>query len=133
MNKSEKKIDIMADSEEQSTNRKSVDSVSAWTYAVPSIVCTISTFFMLSLYSQVHWGIMMKISINKIMKEERPIDSELLDSIYPVLTELGILRIAFAVLALVWAIWSFKGRPRLVALIALGFAICAVMTIFIIM
>lgn len=133
MNNNKQKIDIVSNSEDQSTNKKSAASVSAWTYAVPSIVCTISTFFMLSLYSQIHWNIMMKISINKIMKEEGPIDSELLNNIYPVLTELGILRFAFALLALIWAIWSFKGRPRLVAMIALGFAICAVMTIFIIM
>ena len=133
MNKSETNIEVMNDGEEQDANRETATSVSAWTYAVPSIVCTISTFFMLSLYSQLHWNIMMKISINRIMKEERPIDSELLDNIYPVLTELGLLRVAFAVLALIWAIWSFKGRPRWAAMVALGFAICAMLTIFIIM
>ena len=127
------KIDIMTNSEDQSTNSEPSAHVSAWTYAIPSIVCTFTTFFMLSLYSQIHWNIMMKISINKIMNEERPIDSELLNNIYPVLTELAILRVAFAVLALIWAIWSFKGRPRWGAMVALGFAICAVMTIFIIM
>jgi len=76
---------------------------------------------------------MMKISVNKMMNEERPIDSELLNNIYPVLKELGILRVAFAVLAMIWAIWSFKGRPRWAAIVALGFAICAMMTVFIIM
>lgn len=133
MNDSKEKRDVAANSEEQSTNRETATSVSAWTYAVPSIVCTIATFFMLSLYSQIHWNIMMKISINRIMNEEGPIDSELLDNIYPVLSELGILRVAFAVLALIWAIWSFKGRPRWAAMAALGFSICAVLTIFIIM
>ena len=127
------KIDIVSNSEEQSPNKKSAHSVSAWTYAVPSIVCTIAAFFMLSLYSQIHWNIMMKISVNKMMNEERPIDSELLNNIYPVLKELGILRVAFAVLAMIWAIWSFKGRPRWAAIVALGFAICAMMTVFIIM
>jgi sterol desaturase/sphingolipid hydroxylase (fatty acid hydroxylase superfamily) len=133
MNDSKEKRDVAASSEEQSTNIETAPSVSAWTYAVPSIVCTIAAFFMLSLYSQIHWNIMMKISASKIMKQERPIDSELLDSIYLVLTELGILRVAFAVLALIWAIWSFKGRPRWAAMVALGFSICAVLTIFIIM
>ena len=76
---------------------------------------------------------MMKIHFNTMMKEGRPSDSELLNNVYPVLTELGLLRIAFAILALIWAVWSFKGRPRWGAMIALGFSICAVMTIFIIM
>lgn len=133
MNDSKKKMDVAASSEERSTNIETAPSVSSWTYAVPSLVCTIATFFMLSLYSQIHWNIMMKISINRLMKEERLIDSELLDNIYPVLTELGILRVAFAVLALIWAIWSFKGRPRWAAMVALGFAIGAVLTIFVVM
>lgn len=68
-----------------------------------------------------------------MMKESRPSDSKLLNNVYPVLTELSILRVAFALLALIWAILSFKGCPRWGAMVALGFAICAVITIFIIM
>lgn len=68
-----------------------------------------------------------------MMEKGRPRDPELLEYVYPVLAELGWLRSVFALLALVWAVLSFKGRPRWGAMIALSFAIAAVMNIFIIM
>lgn len=75
---------------------------------------------MLQLYSLVHWRIMFnngKLS-----------DPQILEPVYTVLTELAWLRLSFAVLAVIWAAWSFKGMPRWGSIIALIFAVFAVMT-----
>ena len=80
---------------------------------------------MLGLYSYVHFHIMLDKGL--------PRDSELLKHVYPVLTELGLLRVAFGLLALAFAVWSFKGKPRWASVIVLGLAIFSVMQTFVIM
>lgn len=53
--------------------------------------------------------------------------------VYPLLTAIWRLRIIFAILALIWAAWSLKSRPRWAGVVALAFAAFAVCTIFVMM
>ena len=96
-----------------------------WPSILASIVFSCATYAMLGLYSTVHWQIMLN--------KGRPRNGDLLEHVYPVLTQLAWLRIIFAVLALTWAIWSFTGRPRSASIAALALAVFAAMTNLIIM
>jgi hypothetical protein len=87
-----------------------------WSEVVASLVLSAATFEMLVLYGIVHWDIMFRWS------SETPKPP---DAVFTVLNHLGALRLVFAVLAFVWAIWSFHGAPRWAAWLALGFAVVA--------
>ena len=76
------------------------------------------------IYGIVHW----KIMLNK----DVPRNPELLRHVYPLLAQLFYLRIIFAVLAIVWAAWSFRGTPRWGSWVALVLAVFAAMTVFIV-
>jgi len=55
------------------------------------------------------------------------------DAVLTVLAHLGWLRVLFSVLALVWALWSFRACPKWAAITALVVSFVAMMTIGIIM
>lgn len=98
---------------------------SAWSRILASIAFSFATFVMLHLYGLVHWKIMLD--------KGKPRDEQLLQPVLQLLGVLGWLRVIFAVLALIWALWSFKGRPRLGAMIAFALAIGAILASMIIM
>ena len=60
-------------------------------------------------------------------------DSQSKTYVYEVLRQLSYCRLAFAVLALVFALWSFRGTSRVASMVALAFAMIAVFTLFLIM
>jgi len=75
---------------------------------------------MLVLSGIVHWQIVFRMAV----ATPRPPEAVCL-----VLEHLGWLRIIFAVLAFVWAIWAFRSSPRWAAIIALVISLVALMTI----
>ena len=92
---------------------------------IASLAFSVATFEMLVLYGIVHWDIMLRW---RLETPELP-----KAAVFTVLDHLGLLRLVFATLALVWAVWSFRGAPRWTSWIALGFAILALFTNGIIM
>ena len=74
-----------------------------WSEVAASLAFSAATFEMFVLYGIVHWQIMFRWKPH-------------------------LLRLIFAVLALVWAFWSFRGAPRWAAWIALGLALVALFT-----
>jgi hypothetical protein len=95
-----------------------------WSVVVPSLVFSAATFEMLFLYGIVHWDIMFRW---RLETPEPP------KAVFTVMSHLIFLRLAFAALALIWAVRSFCGAPRWAAWIALGFAILALFTNIIVM
>ena len=79
---------------------------------------------MLVLYGIVHWEIMLR----KTPDAPRPPDA-----VFTVLGHLGWLRIIFALLAFIWAVWSFRTCPKWASLIALAVSLGALITIGMIM
>jgi hypothetical protein len=77
---------------------------------------------MLGLYAQLHW--------NVLMRPDKPIDDELLKQGCIVLSELHWLRLILAVLAIVTAVWSFRGRPLWSSVGATVLAVTAGRTVF---
>jgi hypothetical protein len=80
---------------------------------------------MLDLYAQLHWGV--------LMGPDKSIDDESLKQGCIVLSKLHWLRLVLAVLAIVTAVWSFRGRPLWGSVIASVLALLAGMTVFILM
>jgi hypothetical protein len=48
--------------------------------------------------------------------------------VFTVLHHLGLLRLIFAALPFLWAVWSFRHAPRWIAWVAIGLAILALFT-----
>lgn len=92
-------------------------SLSSWPAALASVIFSAATFCMTGLYSNVHWYIMRD--------HGRLREPELLQQVYPLLNMLGWLRVFFALCAILWAVWSLKGRPRWLAILALPVAVSA--------
>lgn len=109
---------------ETSVSSSSDDPASGWPTILASFIFSLSTYAMLCLYGLVHGKIMLDGGMPR--KPE-------IKEVYPLLTALGRLRIVFAILALIWAVWSLKGRPRWAGVVALAFAAFAVCTIFVMM
>jgi hypothetical protein len=86
---------------------------------VASFIFSVATFEMLVVYGIVHWNIMFRYT---------PDMSEPPEAVFTVLGHLSMLRLVFSVLALVWAVWSFRGAPRWAAWTALGFAVVALLS-----
>ena len=89
-----------------------------------SLLFSAATFEMLVLYGIVHWQIMFR----KTLEAPRPPEA-----VFLVLGHLAWLRIIFALLAFVWAVWSFRTCPRWVSLMALALSLGALMTIGVVM
>ena len=96
----------------------------SWSLAIASLLFSAATFEMFVLYGIVHWQIMFRTNPDA----QRPPDA-----VFTVLDHLALLRVVFAVLALVWAVWSFRACPKWAAIIALVVSLVAVATIGIIM
>jgi hypothetical protein len=92
---------------------------SGWSEVLASLVLSAATFEMLVLHGIVHWDIMFRW---------RPEAPEQRDAVFTVLDHLSVLRLVFAVLALVWAIWSFRRAPRWAAWVAVGVSVIALGT-----
>lgn len=88
--------------------------------ACASLLFSVATYEMFVLYGIVHWQIMFR----KTPDAPRPPEAVLV-----VLGHLGWLRIIFAILAFVWAIWALRSSPRWAASIALALSLGALMTI----
>ena len=89
---------------------------SRWSEVFASLVFSAATCEMHVLYGIVHWQIMFRLAF------EAPNAPE---AVFTVLGHISVLRLGFAVLALVWAVWSFRRAPRWAAWVALVTAIAA--------
>ena len=96
----------------------------SWSLVLASLLFSAATYEMLVLYGVVHWQIMFRV------ERDAPRPPE---AVFAVLGHLGWLRIIFALLAFIWAVWSFRSCPRWASLVALMLSIAALMTIGIIM
>lgn len=96
-----------------------IPAVSSWPAALASIVFSGATFCMTSLYFDLHWNIMRDHGWLR--------EPEFLKPVYPVLHMVALLRSTFSLLALIWAIWSLKGRPCWISTIAMALALCAML------
>ena len=108
---------------EQQTPEPKVDRRSL-SSACASLLFSVATYEMFVLYGIVHWQIMFR----KTPDASRPPEA-----VFVVLGHLGWLRIIFAILAFVWAIWSLRSSPRWAAIIALALSLGALMTIGLVM
>ena len=97
---------------------------SSWSLVIASLLFSAATFEMLVLYGIVHWQIMFRADL----PAERPPYA-----VFTVLGHLFRLRVLFSVLALVWALWSFRACPKWAAITALVVSLVAMMTMAIVM
>ena len=95
----------------------------SWSLVIASLLFSMATYEMLRLYGVVHWRIMFR---------PNPGASPPPEAVFDVLGELFWLRAIFAVLAFVWAVWSFRACPRWASSIALAFSLLSVMTIIVV-
>ena len=95
----------------------------AWAALIASLVFSAASFEMLYLYGTVHWQIMIPATMS---------GGHSPDAVFTVLSHLWCLQVAFAVLAVICAIWSFRGCPKWASVIALICAAAAVGTTLII-
>ncbi|MCP4707142.1 MAG: hypothetical protein GY869_00835 [Planctomycetes bacterium] len=79
--------------------------ISNWPMILASVAFAGLNLALMYLYGKVHWNIM--IQFEPELKLPEPIKQE----VYSVLGFICICYQAAAVLSLVWAIWSFKGKP----------------------
>lgn len=79
---------------------------------------------MLVLYGIVHW---------QIMFEPDPSAPNPPEAVFTVLAHLFQLRLGFAVLAVVWAFWSFSDCPRKAASVALVVSLFALLSVGVMM
>jgi glucan phosphoethanolaminetransferase (alkaline phosphatase superfamily) len=96
----------------------------SWSLVCASLLFSATTFEMLMLYGIVHWQVMFQTD----PQSPRPPEA-----VFTVLVHLWYLRIIFALLALVWAIWSFRSCPKWASLIAVVVSLAALTTAGIIM
>jgi hypothetical protein len=107
-------------------------SFRSWSLVLASLLFSAATFEMGRLYSIIHWDIMWKLAMMKrIPAAENPDVSQLPEGIFAAFSHLAYLRAIFALLAFVWAIWSFRTCPRWASFIALVFSLGALMTMLI--
>ena len=104
---------------QEMTTEKNDARPSAWPALLASVAFSVASHAMARLYAMVHWKIMFNNGVRR--------EGEKVEAVYAVLSELGWLQLAFAGLAVIWAAWSFKGRPRLGAMIALILAVFTIM------
>jgi len=97
---------------------------SGWSTLIASLVFSAATFEMLVLYGIVHWQVMFRSGERT---ERTP------DAVFTVLEHLWWLRLVFAILAVVWGIWSFGRCARWATTIALSTSLLALMTTAIMM
>lgn len=93
----------------------------AWSRILASLLFSLAAFEMLGLYGLVHW---------RIMFDREAYPEGVSDAVYEVLNHLYALRIVFAVLATVWAIWAYRGRPHWAAAVAFALAVGAMLSVF---
>ena len=109
--------------EEQPISRKS-----AWPYVLTSIFFAFICVYLLSIYSTVHWQICTRLA--SLYPDERIHETALVAE--SVLSHLLIYRI-FAILSCIWAVLSFRGKPKWAGYIALPFALLALACFIIVM
>ncbi len=95
-----------------------------WSTLIASLIFSAAAFEMLVLYGIVHW---------QIMFEPDPSAPDPPKAVFTVLAHLFRLRLGFAVLAVVWAFWSFDGCPRKAAIVALVVSLFALLSVGIVM
>ncbi len=59
-----------------------------------------------------------------MMGKDHLMDIEFHKQVVPILTQIARLQVLFALCALLWAIWSRKGRPRWISTLTLALALC---------
>lgn len=89
--------------------------VSAWPIALGSIGFSFTSLFLFGLYSTLHW---------KVLSHHQEMTEELKTPLFYMLGSLEFYRL-FALVALVWSIWAFRGRPKWLAWLSLPFALVA--------
>jgi hypothetical protein len=95
-----------------------------WSTLIASLIFSAAAFEMLVLYGVVHW---------QIMFEPDPSAPDPPKAVFTVLAHLFRLRLGFAVLAVVWAFWSFRGCPKGAAIAVLVVSLLALFTVLIVM
>ena len=88
----------------------------SWAAVLASLIFSVAAYEMFDLYALVHWRIMFRTS---------PEIPEPPFAVFTVLGRLAWLRFDFAVLALVWAVWSFRTGPRWASIVALAVSFLA--------
>jgi hypothetical protein len=95
----------------------------AWPAAIASLALSALSLFLLYLYGKIHWRV--------LFDHYREMSEELRRLTLEVLNGLEVYRIV-ALLALMFSVWAFRGRPRWIAWIALPIALLAAMSALII-
>jgi hypothetical protein len=117
--------DLTTDSERDNTApAEAAPACKSWSFVLASLLFSAATYEMLVLYGIVHWQIMFRWD---------PTAPRPPEAVFVVLGHLARLRAAFAILAFVWAVWSFRACPRWASVIALIISLVALMTIAIVM
>jgi len=94
---------------------------SAWSRILASLLFSLAAFEMLALYSLVHW---------RIMFDREAYPDGVSAAVCEVLSHLYALRIVFAVLAMVWAVWAYRARPHWEAAVVFALAVGALLSVF---
>jgi hypothetical protein len=89
----------------------------AWPAGVASITLSALSLFLFALYGEMHWRV--------LFDHYKDMPEDLRRPTLHVLAGLEIYRIV-ALFALVFAIWTFRGRPRWLAWVALSIALLTV-------
>lgn len=89
-------------------------AATSWPAAAASLVLTGTTLYLFKLYSDLHWQVLFGVD-----RYESRLSEELRSELLDVLATLNYYRL-FGVLALGFAVWSFRGRPRWPAWVALA-------------
>ncbi len=95
----------------------------AWSAGAASITLSALSWFLFLLYSKMHWRV--------LFDHYKEMPEDLRRPALQVLNGLEIYRIV-ALIALVFAVWTFRGRPRWLAWVALPIALLTVMAALII-
>ena len=100
------------------TAEASASKQPAWPAGIASIAFSGLALFLFSLYGKLHWRV--------LFDHYKEMSEDLRRPALQVLNGLEIYRIV-AILALIFAVWAFRGRPRWVAWVALPIALLSMM------
>ena len=102
---------------------------SSWPMGLASNAFSVLNFYILYLYGIVHWRVMMDFK----MKYNIELPEDAKQEIYKLLGILDFGRVGLTLLALIWAIWAFRGSPLWLAFGAMVLALLAVFSLSTIM
>jgi membrane-associated PAP2 superfamily phosphatase len=91
----------------------------SWPAGTASLTFSVLSLFLFFLYSKTHWRV--------VFDHYREMSPGLRGAALHVLNGLEIYRVV-AVVALVFAVWAFRGRPRWLAWVALPVSLLTIMT-----